>query len=100
MHPSIRRRKQPPSFENGDVERGGPEKEIRRRSHVTYDGDEYEALLKFVEVEAAKASRKESEEEEEDVKEKRLWYAPWKKVKLASKSQKKVNCSDTFTRVA
>jgi H+-transporting ATPase len=56
-------------------------------------GDEYEILLRYVENESKKASRSQDDEEEEDDAAsgyKRVWYAPWRKVKKDGKRSSKV----------
>lgn len=55
------------------------------------EGDEYEILLRYAGDEAAKLDRGEDEqEEEEEGKDVRLWYMPWKKVRKGSTKEKKV----------
>ncbi|GAA5913171.1 hypothetical protein JCM6882_005807 [Rhodosporidiobolus microsporus] len=55
-----------------------------------YSGDEYEKLLQFVEFEAQKAKRGGDDEDEEETKYKRVWYAPWKKQAVKSDKGLKV----------
>ncbi|EGO25552.1 hypothetical protein SERLADRAFT_355758 [Serpula lacrymans var. lacrymans S7.9] len=93
MHMGLRHRKQP---QNGDVEKGDPDSEPASSEGNTkeedrYQGDEYEALLRYAQDEAAKLDRGEDDEEaEEEGKTKRIWYAPWKKVTQGGKKEKKV----------
>ncbi|GAA5951941.1 hypothetical protein JCM21900_000097 [Sporobolomyces salmonicolor] len=55
-----------------------------------FKGDEYEQLLQYVAFEAEKAKRGGDDETDEEEKEKRLWYAPWKKVKVQSTTERKI----------
>ncbi|KPV76078.1 uncharacterized protein RHOBADRAFT_53071 [Rhodotorula graminis WP1] len=56
-----------------------------------FKGDEYEKLIQFVEYEAERSKRGgDDEDEDEEIHEKRLWYAPWKKVAVQSDKTKKV----------
>ncbi|GAA5931746.1 plasma-membrane proton-efflux P-type ATPase [Sporobolomyces koalae] len=72
----LRRRKNP---KDDDVESN--DTAVEREKGPQFHGDEYEQLLQYVAYEAEKSKRGGDSEEEEDVHhEKRLWYAPWKKV--------------------
>lgn len=63
----------------------------RERVSVAYEGDEYEVLLRYAEDEAKKLQNKKDDQDEDgEVQTKRLWYAPWKKVKVESGAEKKV----------
>ncbi|ETW74592.1 P-type ATPase [Heterobasidion irregulare TC 32-1] len=58
------------------------------------DGDEYELLLRYANEQAAKLSHSgEDDRDEEQPEYRRLWYAPWKKVKKQSLKEKKVGPS-------
>ncbi|KAF8330585.1 plasma-membrane proton-e [Cantharellus anzutake] len=70
-----------------DIEEGSPTLELKRDQEVDKyaNGEEYEILLRFVEDEAAKAkARRGDGDSGEEGRYKRLWYAPWKVVKLES----------------
>ena len=64
-------------------------------SFIAYaDGDEYELLLRYANEQAAKLSHsREDDRGEEQPDYRRLWYAPWKKVKKQSLKEKKVGPS-------
>jgi H+-transporting ATPase len=55
-----------------------------------YEGEEYDVLLRYVEDEKAKLSKRgnEQEEDEKDVKYTRKWYTPWKKTKISTAAKK------------
>lgn len=56
-----------------------------------YEGEEYEVLLRFVSEQAERAKTKKDDsgdEDDEDTKYVRKWYAPWKKVKIEGKAKK------------
>ncbi|GAA5829676.1 hypothetical protein JCM11251_000246 [Rhodosporidiobolus azoricus] len=55
-----------------------------------FTGDEYEKLLQYVEYEAQRAKRGGNEDDDEEIKYKRRWYAPWKKVAIKSDKTAKV----------
>lgn len=55
-----------------------------------FKGDEIEALLQYVEYEAKQSKRGKDDDEEEEVKYKRVWYAPWKKQKVEGNGVQKV----------
>ncbi|GAA5992525.1 hypothetical protein JCM10908_000864 [Rhodotorula pacifica] len=57
-----------------------------------FTGDEYEQLLQYVEYEAQRSKRggSQDDQDEEEGEEKRLWYAPWKKVRTQSTRVKAV----------
>jgi len=68
-------------------------------AHKGYDGDEYEALLRYVNDHAEKLAHttgKQQEENEDDVKYTRKWYAPWKKIRVGQ-SAKEVSPRSSFT---
>ncbi|KIK53982.1 hypothetical protein GYMLUDRAFT_49059 [Collybiopsis luxurians FD-317 M1] len=79
---------------SSDIEKGDPEREANGHrsdnSSIDLQGDEYEVLLKYVEIEAGKQARGEDEDEEDEGEVKRLWYAPWKKVRKSSEKEKNV----------
>lgn len=55
-------------------------------------GDEYEILLRYVNDEAEKANHKEDRNDDDgEGKMKRVWYMPWKQVRVASEKEKKVS---------
>jgi H+-transporting ATPase len=67
---------------------------------TAYTGDEYESLLEYVQDEAAKAQAKRAQAEDEgDEKWTRPWYAPWKKVKVESDTEKKVSGRSSISSV-
>ncbi|KAL8276126.1 hypothetical protein RQP46_011475 [Phenoliferia psychrophenolica] len=84
----LKHRKPSPS----DEEHGDPAVEEKGGAVDRYaSGDEYEILLRFVADEAEKAKHKTDEGEDEDEgKTKRVWYMPWKTVKVKSDKEKKV----------
>lgn len=55
-------------------------------------GGEYEILLRYVadEAEKDKSKKDKGDDSDSDVEDKRLWYAPWRKVKVQSDKEKKV----------
>lgn len=58
-----------------------------------WEGEEYDVLLRYVEDQANKAKNKGKEEDDgddddKDAKYTRVWYAPWKKVKVGGKEKK------------
>lgn len=65
----------------------------------SYKGDEYEQLLQYVAYEAERSKRGGDEEEDEEEKEKRLWYAPWRKVKISGSQDRKVSLYGIALRV-
>ncbi|KAH7924224.1 plasma-membrane proton-e [Leucogyrophana mollusca] len=86
---TIRHRNRRPQQQNGDADLASDRASEHKED--PYQGDEYEVLLKYAQDEAAKLDRGEDDgEDEEDRKETRLWYAPWKKVKTDGKKEKKI----------
>lgn len=79
-----------------DAEDGDVEKEQHRREQEEkkkWEGEEYDVLLRYVEDQANKAKNRGKEEDDEDDDDKdakytRVWYAPWKKVKVGGKEKK------------
>lgn len=59
-----------------------------------FQGDEIEKLLSYVEYEAKRSKRGgDDDDKEEEVKYKRVWYAPWKKQKIDGNGAQKVRFS-------
>lgn len=61
---------------------------------IAYEGEEYDVLLRYAADEANKLRKSrgdEGQDDDEDHKYSRVWYAPWKKVKKPSTSAKMVN---------
>ncbi|KAJ7101648.1 plasma-membrane proton-e [Mycena epipterygia] len=56
----------------------------------SYDGEEYDVLLRYAKDQAELASKRSDEEEEGEQQQKRLWYAPWKTVTVKSDKEKKI----------
>ncbi|KAJ7223598.1 hypothetical protein GGX14DRAFT_694453 [Mycena pura] len=57
----------------------------------SYDGEEYDALLRYVRDQAALVSEGGDDDDDEgEGQQKRLWYAPWKKVTVKSDKEKKI----------
>ncbi len=60
-----------------------------RLTSVGYDGEEYEALLRFVDDQSKQVKKGDDDDgEEEEAHYTRKWYAPWKKTKVESTSKK------------
>ncbi|TDL15261.1 plasma-membrane proton-e [Rickenella mellea] len=83
--------------DNGDIEKGNPDNESNTSETkadgivLEYQGDEYDIILKYAQDEAAKAAHGgEDENAEDEGQTKRLWYAPWKKVKTGNEKEKQV----------
>ncbi|GAA5871595.1 hypothetical protein JCM8547_007093 [Rhodosporidiobolus lusitaniae] len=53
-----------------------------------FKGDEMDTLLQYVEWEANKAKHSKDDDDEEEVQMKRVWYAPWKRVRVDSEAKK------------
>lgn len=55
-----------------------------------WEGEEYDVLLRYVkqESERLKNKKQQGDDDEEETKYKRVWYAPWKKVKVGGASFK------------
>ncbi|KIJ61297.1 hypothetical protein HYDPIDRAFT_177061 [Hydnomerulius pinastri MD-312] len=89
----LRHRKQ---AQNGDIEKGSSSSEdSKAQTHSNdverYQGDEYDVLLRYAADEAEKLrGAGEDEDKEEEGTYKRLWYAPWKKVKTGGVAERKV----------
>ncbi|GAA5900180.1 plasma-membrane proton-efflux P-type ATPase [Sporobolomyces salmoneus] len=86
----IRHRKGSNKKQDADVESN--DTVVEQEKGPEYKGDEYEQLLQFVAYEAERSKRGGNEDEEEDSgdHEKRLWYAPWKKVRVQGTGDRKV----------
>jgi len=58
--------------------------------HPEWEGEEYDVLLRFVkeESERLKSAKSGGEDEEEEATYKRVWYAPWRKVKVGGSTFK------------
>ncbi|GAA6026780.1 hypothetical protein JCM8097_005856 [Rhodosporidiobolus ruineniae] len=79
--------------QDDDIERQSNDTAVEQQNEKgpNFSGDEYEALLQYVEFEAQKSKRGGDDDEDEgEVKEKRVWYAPWKKTKVKSEGTGKV----------
>ncbi|GBE83569.1 hypothetical protein BKA93DRAFT_127854 [Sparassis latifolia] len=85
-----RRRRSPPTDEEAAAANGSAVG-ANEKPNPYEGGDEYDVLLHYAHDEAAKLSHGEDEEEDKDEgKMVRLWYAPWKKVKKGGKQERKV----------
>jgi len=63
---------------------------LNRADHLEWEGEEYDVLLRFVkqESERLKSAKSGGEDEEEETTYKRVWYAPWRKVKVGGSAFK------------
>ncbi|KAK7007828.1 plasma membrane ATPase [Favolaschia claudopus] len=86
-----RKRSQPPDdLESGPSTPPSPT-QANGKEPPSYDGEEYDVLLRYVRDQAELAGKGTTDEEEEEgAKRKRLWYAPWKTVTVKSEKEKEV----------
>ncbi|KAI5474748.1 plasma-membrane proton-e [Pseudohyphozyma bogoriensis] len=84
----LRHRKQKHDDPEADAQGGKEKEEVDRYSN----GDEYEILLRYVADEEQKEKDKQGADDDEDEggEDKRVWYMPWKKVKVKNDKDKKV----------
>jgi len=63
---------------------------LTRADQPEWEGEEYDVLLRFVkqESERLKSAKSNAEDEEEESTYKRVWYAPWRKVKVGGSAFK------------
>jgi H+-transporting ATPase len=86
-----------------DVERGDPDAEKLRNTpddelnedDVYNEPDEYTRLLKYIDFESKKEKHSDvpGDDEEEEGKMQRVWYAPWKKRRVGAQGNKKIPAS-------
>lgn len=74
--------------EDGSAEKEKEQHEQEERKK--WEGEEYDVLLRFVkeESERLKSAKSGGEDEEEEATYKRVWYAPWRKVKVGGSTFK------------
>ncbi|KAJ6620759.1 putative hydrogen-exporting ATPase [Mycena sp. CBHHK59/15] len=75
-----------------DLESGSPTPPPAEKDAApSYEGDEYDVLLRYANDQAALANKHDGDDDDEgDRPQKRLWYAPWKKVTVKSDKEKKI----------
>ncbi|KAJ7441468.1 plasma-membrane proton-e [Mycena galericulata] len=84
------RRAKPDDLESGSSTPTSPTHD-EKKDEASYDGEEYEVLLRYAKDQAALASKGSDEDDDEgEHQQKRLWYAPWKKVTVKSDKEKKI----------
>ncbi|KAJ7743738.1 plasma-membrane proton-e [Mycena maculata] len=85
-----RNRTKPDDLESGPSE-SAPTSPTENNEAPRYEGDEYNVLLQYAKDQAALASKPGDDEDEDgDRRQKRLWYAPWKKVNVKNEKEKKI----------
>jgi H+-transporting ATPase len=67
-----------------------PTASVDKERAARYEGEEYDVLLRYAQDQAALANKQGEDDNNDDKQQKRLWYAPWKKVKVESDQEKKV----------
>ncbi|BGP46266.1 hypothetical protein JCM10450v2_002108 [Rhodotorula kratochvilovae] len=87
----LRHRKGHSNKDNSDVESADTAVDAPTEKRPEFKGDEYDQLIQYVEFEAERAKRRgDADDEGEEVREERVWYAPWRKRVIKSDKEKKV----------
>jgi H+-transporting ATPase len=97
--PAGNKRSGPRDVEQGHLEtekqHNSPNPQIFAEENIEGESDEYDRLLKFIDIEASKEKRRrirgDGEDEEQVMR--RVWYMPWKKVPVKGTGAHKVPLS-------
>jgi H+-transporting ATPase len=97
--PTENRRSGPRDVEQGHLEtekqHNSPNPQILFDENIEGESDEYDRLLKFIDIEAKKEKRRRDRGDGEDEEQvmRRVWYMPWKKVPVKGTGAHKVPLS-------
>lgn len=86
-------RAKPDDLESGPSSPTSPTHDDHKEEPPKYEGEEYDVLLRYAKDQAELASKggaEEDEDEEGEGQRKRVWYAPWRTVKVESDKERKV----------
>ncbi|KAJ7834384.1 plasma-membrane proton-e [Mycena olivaceomarginata] len=86
-------RAKPDDLESGPSSPTSPTHDDHKDEPPKYEGEEYDVLLRYAKDQAELASKggtEEDEDEEGEGQRKRVWYAPWRTVKVESDKERKI----------